>query len=44
MSYLIVGTVCLFIGSIVGAVTNSLMVAASMEDRCRECLDIDDLK
>ena len=44
MSYLIVGTVCLFVGAIVGAVITSLMVASSMEDRCRECLDIDDLK
>lgn len=44
MSYFIVGFVCLLVGMTGGVVITSLMAAASIEDRCRECLDIDDLK
>ena len=44
MSYFIVGFVCLVVGAASGMVITSLMVSASMDDRCRNCLDIDDLK
>ena len=44
MGYLIVGIICFMAGSTTGIVIASLMNAAANEDRCRDCLNFEDLK